>query len=139
MIIVLCTLAAVGVAIQFNRLVVENKRLKRDNDYFNTTYLRKQGATSMWPASSKGEMFSYDLRSFDAGKTWYAVERHGELGEYVVILGKAEVVYPGLMKHLSAMDALTDYVQRQGQFNLNDKLERSLLENAGFQVQVKTN
>jgi hypothetical protein len=135
-ILVLLALALVALGIYVKNLHETNTRLKRDNDYYTTTYLRKQGGTSMWKGSG-GKMVNYELRSFDAGKTWYAVERHGELGEYLTILGKAEVVYPGLMDSLRKMDALIEHVEKNGPLTFKSDHDMQLLKDIGFQVEVK--
>ena len=131
-IIIVLALGLIAVGLVAHNTARENKRLRRNADYIAKTYLRKQGVTTLYPGA-KGQNFNYELRSFDAGKTWYAVKYDFEK-ETVTVLGDAETVYPGLLKHLDAMDALTTYVSKQGTLNLNESLERNLLENAGFQV-----
>jgi hypothetical protein len=79
--------------------------------YYDETYLRKQGATSLY----NGTMLNYDLRSFDGGLTWYAVEVDEYYDKYVVnVLGKADTIYPDLIKHLDAWDKLSEYVRDNG-------------------------
>ena len=135
-ILVVIVLGLFAIALYAHRLGQENKRLKRDNDYYSKTYLRKQGATSLWEGS-KGEMLNYDLRSFDGGVSWYAVQEQGELGQYLKVLGDVDVVYPGLMKSLSAWDAITDHVTKNGPLKLDNAADIGMLIKAGFQV--KTN
>lgn len=98
--------------------------------YYERTMLHKQGF-----AMGFG---SYELRSFDGGKLWYAVER-GENGA-VIIKGTADEVFPGLLKHLDAMDALVEYAKKNGPLTLSGARatdDRSMLENAGFVVSDK--
>ncbi|KKL90594.1 hypothetical protein LCGC14_1903180, partial [marine sediment metagenome] len=51
-----------------------------------------------------GDMISYNLKTFDGGKHWYATEYDEDWG--VIILGEAEEVYPGLLEHIEAMDKI---------------------------------
>jgi len=92
----------------------EMGKLRREFNYYNSTYISRQGGTSLL----NGTMINYDLRSFDGGKIWYACER-GNNGE-LIILGEAETVYPGLMKTLQAWDKIKEYVEKNGPINPND-------------------
>lgn len=56
--------------------------------------------------ADNGGFLNYDLRSFDGGKVWYAVER--EPGGGFRILGEADTIYPDLRQSLAALDQLTD-------------------------------
>jgi len=49
-----------------------------------------------------GDMISYNLKTFDSGKHWYATEYDEDWG--LIILGEAEEVHPGLLEHIEAMD-----------------------------------
>ncbi len=60
----------------------------------------KTGGTSLLT----GDMISYNLKTFDGGKHWYATEYDEDWG--VIILGEAEEVYPGLLEHIEAMDKI---------------------------------
>jgi hypothetical protein len=115
-----------GYLVNHNR---EFRRYKNDSDYLATTFFRKTGATALWKPS-KG-MVSYDLRSFDGGKHWYAIDPKED---GVVILGLAEEVYPGLLAHLANMDALTSRVESKGPLNLNNPNDVQLLQKIGFTV-----
>ena len=92
----------------------EITKLKRDVNYYDSTYLSRQGGTSLW----NGEMINYNLRSFDGGKIWYACE-YGKNWE-LKILGEVETVYPGLMKTLNAWDKITDHVSKHGPIKESD-------------------
>jgi hypothetical protein len=108
-------------------------RLQSDINYYHSTYLRKSGGTSLWSGSTNFVM--YDLRSFDGGKNWYAVNNT----DGVKILGKADEVYPGLMKQMDAVDAMVDYAKTNGPITLTKDSEIRLLQNAGFTVIKHTN
>lgn len=103
---------------------------KREIDYYNSTYLSKQGATSLWKGSN-GKVVNYYLRSFDSGRNWYAITM-SDSG--TTILGPVEEIFPGLMKHLKDWDNLTDYVAKNGPINLNDGNGTSLLKDVGFEI-----
>lgn len=117
-------------------LLATNEKLtetRHELDYYRTTYLHKSGATCLW-SGSKGVMINYNLRSFDGGLSWYAVQRHGELGDYVNVLGEVETIYPGLMAHLTQIDNIVKYVDRHGPLNLNDPVVIDHLKEVGFTV-----
>jgi hypothetical protein len=97
----------------------------------------KVGGTTLWP-DSKGENINYNLKSFDSGNTWYAVEYDDNWG--MKIAGEAEVIYPGLIKSLEGRDQLFAYVENNGPVTLKDGLngkEAELLRSAGFEVVEK--
>lgn len=106
--------------------------MSKDLQYYQGTYLRKQGATSLWDKS--GKMISYDLRSFDSGRTWYAVHTDDDK---VIVDGAADTVYPGLMKEIQASDDLYYHVKTNGAINLENSNDVSLLKAVGFVL--KTN
>ncbi len=76
-----------------------------------------------------GEMISYNLRTFDSGKHWYAIEYDDDWG--LIILGEAEEVYPGLLKHLDAMDNLISHGP------ITNSADLDLLRAVGFTVEEK--
>jgi len=92
----------------------------------------KSGGTSML---TDGEFINYQLKTFDSGKTWYAIEYDDDWG--VTILGEAEDIFPGLLQHLEAMNELQQYVQENGPIRGFQSGEIKLLENAGFEVTEK--
>jgi hypothetical protein len=126
----------ITICLMFRHVQNKNVRMERELNHYRTTYLSKVGGTSLWQGSG-GKMVNYELRSFDAGKTWYAVERHGELGEYLTILGKAEVVYPGLMDSIRKTDALIEHVEKNGPLTFKSDHDIQLLKDIGFQVELK--
>jgi len=114
-----------------------NKKLMRTVAYYDSTYLQKQGATTML----KGfDNLSYDLRSWDGGQTWYAVKMDWEadtVPRKLTVLGEADSIYPNLLQHLGAMDKLTQYVEKNGSLGSKSAItegEISMLENIGFEV-----
>lgn len=98
-------------------------------EYYKSTYLRKTGTSQGYG--------SYQLRSFDGGRNWYAVETdNGSM----IIKGKAEEVFPGLLAHLEGWDKFIDYVEKNGPITLSGKRateELSILTGAGFAVEAK--
>ena len=54
----------------------------------------KSGGTVLWPGSNR-EVVNYNLRTFDSGKNWYAVEYDQDWG--MRITGGVDKVYPGPM------------------------------------------
>lgn len=126
----------VSICFMFRHVQNKNTRMEKELNHYRSTYLYKQGATSLWKGSN-GAMLNYELRSFDAGVSWYAVQRQGELGQYLKILGEVETVYPGLMEHLATWDAITDHVTKNGPLKLDNAQDIGMLMKAGFSV--KTN
>ena len=108
---------------------------EREIKHYRQKYLYKSGMTTLW-SGSKGKPLSYQLQSFDGGNTWYVCEWHGAGQDYLQILGKVEVVYPGLLEHLDNMDKLTSFVEKNGPLNLNDSAQQKLLQSVGFQLQT---
>ena len=72
---------------------------------------------------------SYNLKTFDGGKHWYATEYDEDWG--VIILGEAEEVYPGLLKHLDALDNLVSHGP------ITNSADLDLLRAVGFTVTEK--
>ena len=123
--LVVCT------AILFLALNKANERadsVERRMEYMTRHEGSKSGGTSLLT----GTNINYNLRTFDSGKTWYAVELDSDWG--MTILGESEDVYPGLLDHIKAIDRLTQHVQEKGPIGIDDI---QLLEDAGFEV--KTN
>lgn len=110
-----------GAEYKEDSLKYELERLKE----YRSTYLYKQGCTSLWKGT---EFLCYKLRTFDGGKSWYAVNTDNE------ILGLSDKIYPGLLKSLNAWDKLTDYAIKNGPITLGNKKEIDLLKNAGFEI-----
>lgn len=116
----------------------KNKILNGKLNYYNKTILKKQGSTSTYGGGQLGKDFiNYNLQSWDGGKNWYACEYDSEWG--IKILGLAEDIYPGLLKHLEAWDELTDYVIKNGPIGSNgiSKKDIKILTNAGFEISKK--
>jgi hypothetical protein len=90
-------------------LLEKYRKLKSENEYYNKTFLKKQGGTTLIPNAN-----NYNLQSFDAGKNWYAVDPKKDFDNFeIVILGTADSIYPGLLKHIEGIDKLTKYLQDQ--------------------------
>lgn len=114
----------------------ENKRMQRRMDYHNSTYLHQCGWTSFMGGK---DGIGYDLYSWDAGRNWYAVDRK-TTGDSFIILGKADVIYPDLLKHLEAVDKLTEYTVKNGSIGSKGKIadeEIKMLTDSGFEVKQK--
>ena len=107
---------------------------KRELDYYSSTYLRKDGWTSLWSGATNG--VGYDLRSFDAGKTWYATHTTNDC---LIIDGEANKIYPGLMKTLEGWDKLISYAEKNGPINLTNESALLFLKENGFTVKINTN
>lgn len=91
---------------------------------------QRVGGTSLVPGAD-----SYNLRTFDSGKHWYAVQYDDDWG--MKIIGNAEEVYPGLINHLDAMNKLTAHVEAHGPLTFQDGADgddAKLLRDAGFDV-----
>lgn len=114
----------------------QNLRLQRDLTYFESTYTRKSGYTAFWSGSTNG--VNYDLRSFDGGKNWYAVEMDNGK-DTLTIKGPAETIYPGLMKNLQDWDNIVAYAEKNGPINPSNPNDLKVLTNNGFSVTRKTN
>lgn len=118
----------------------EYKRLKQYEAERQKIELRHQGGGCLyfppnWDKEKDGNYFNYDLRSWDAGKNWYAVEIDDDWG--IKILGDAKVLYPKLLEHIEGMDDLTDYVLKNGSIDGKDSAGIKALEKAGFTVVTK--
>jgi hypothetical protein len=116
---------------RLNKANEQIRRLEHELNYYQKTFLRRQGGTSF-----KGGVLNYELRSLDCGKNWYAVDcKEGE----VKILGSAEDVYPGLLAHLDGMQALINYVEKNGPIGSRPFTQNDLeaLSKAGFKVESK--
>ena len=90
-----------------------------------------------WDTEKDGDSFNYDLRSWDGGKVWYAVEIDktcvdGQWG--LKILGRSDELYPGLLELLEGRENLVKYVKENGPINLNDEVGYELLDDAGFSI-----
>jgi hypothetical protein len=137
-VITLIILIGIVIVIAKYKVISITCDLKQTVKYYDTTYLRKQGGTQFNPMI-KADMFNdkfinYDLRSWDAGKNWYAVEYFFDTKE-LKILGEAEKIYPGLLKHLEAWDRLTEYIEIHGPyFDPTNPEDLKVLEDAGFEV-----
>ena len=108
----------------------QTRNAVRGYEHYRKTCLRKQGS---------GLGFgSYNLESYDAGKSWWAV-KYDEQGK-MEIQGLADQVFPGLLKHIEAMDRLWEYARSNGPLTLsgaNAAAEKGLLEGAGFTVEQR--
>jgi hypothetical protein len=128
-ILILVIALSISIGVNLNQLGT-NEKLGSTVSYFETTYLRQQGYTSF------NDYGNYELMSFDGGLNWYAVER---VNAEVKILGLAEDLYPGLTGYIQGMDALIDYVEKNGPIGSSPITSEDLkvLEGAGFSVEQK--
>ena len=93
-----------------------------------------------WDKEKDGDSFNYDLRSWDGGKVWYAVEFDKDCVDGLwglKILGRADELYPGLIDHIEGWDSLLDYVSKHGPISSEDTAGIRALKNAGFNI-IKT-
>ena len=124
--------------IQVKPLQDKNKRNKEDLDYYKGTYLSKQGGTAML----KGfDILNYHLKSFDGGKIWYAIDNDKWFNDKgLIILGKADDVYPGLLSHLDGLDKLTKHVEDNGPIDPGQITQEQIdiLDKAGIAVKIDT-
>lgn len=123
------------------------KRMKEHQAERSQIELTEQGGTSLyyppnWDKEKDGSHFNYMIHSWDGGKTWYATEYDKDCGVRwgITILGNAEEMYPGLLKHIVGMRQLTKHVEDNGSIKLDgtDPLGVDALENAGFTVKIDT-
>lgn len=83
----------------------ELKKVEARRDLRLTYEKQRSGSLQMGPDYvENGGFLNFDLRSFDGGQVWYAVEN--QPGSGFKILGEADAVYPGLRKSLAALDKL---------------------------------
>jgi len=132
---IIATVSVITIVILYNFYYVPLKQrvnsLEKAKSISDTTNLYKQGGTTIG-----GKLINYNLRSWDAGKNWYAVDYNFDTKEFKII-GEAEKVYPGLLHHLESWDRLTNYVKNNGPINLSDKKGVSIFEEAGFSFHQK--
>lgn len=122
-----------GLATAVHFLVRANEHLGREqrkNAYAWRHFRRLQGSTMLWPGSS-GEVVPYDLRSWDSGTTWFAVETDAEIR--MTIKGPAEQIFPGL---LAVVVASGELASARGALDLSNDHDLDLLQRAGFTVQA---
>ena len=108
--------------------------------------LRQYGSSSLyfppdWDVKRDGNTFTYDIRSWDAGKTWYVVEIEKNCIEDlngIKILGRANDLYPGLVNHLKKWDILTKHIKLNGPINPNNPEEYKLLEAVNATINVNS-
>jgi len=128
--LIILSLLLIGLVIVGNAIYQNNQRTEKSLRFCQSTYLRKQGGTSV-----SGSWLNYDLRSFDGGLHWYAVDM---TQEGVVILGDADTVYPGLLSHIDGLERLIKYVKENGPIQVGEKMEPEALQvlnDAGMTVE----
>ena len=116
-------------------LYKEIKRLNSELAYYKIKYL--------WKAGYLFKYGNYNLTSLDGGKIWYACRIttidttpwHYETDE-IKILGAAEEIYPGLLSELKGMNALIEYVRKNGPLLDGERASKyiQLLKEAGFEI-----
>ncbi len=136
--IIIGTVLIIVIVISLTILTMENSMLNTKNkilqtelDYYHDRYLSKTGGTSL---CGGGKWINYDIRSFDGGKIWYAVD-YGSNKE-MIILGEVEKVYPGLMKCIGAWDKISNLKPMELTPTERENL-RSLLKDAGVTISTK--
>lgn len=117
--------------------IKEYMSLKKEHEYYITTFLKKQGGTKLYGQKGMDDWLNYDLRSWDGGKNWYAIDCSPE-SKGVKILGVADTVYPGLLGTLEGWDRLTKFVKKNGPIDPTDTSNVKILEDAGFTVTTTT-
>ncbi len=88
------------------------------------------------------DYLNYHLKSFDGGKIWYAIDNDKWFNDKgLIILGKADDVYPGLLSHLDGLDKLTKYVEENGSIDPKQitQEQTDILDEAGITIKVGTN
>ena len=107
-----------------------NMRRNVEIDKEHTKYWRSlTGATCLWPGSH-GKPVSYNLKSWDGGETWVAVEYDKEWR--MKVLGDAEVIFPGLVKNINAVEVLLKAAQNGTPLTIPK--DQKLFKNSGFEV-----
>ena len=134
----------VFVVFEYIPLKKDMKRDKERQEERAKIHLRHQGGTALyyppnWDKETDGDFFNYEIRSWDGGKNWYAIDYNWDTEEFKV-LGDASELYPGLLEHIIGMKQLTDYVEKNGSISLDgsDPLGLDALENAGFEIKYDT-
>lgn len=113
----------------------DSEKIKEYN-YYEENYQTKIGSTMM--LNDDTDWLSYELRTFDGGKIWYAVESDINNGA-VRILGESDSIYPGLIDHINGLDKLTEYVEKNVPLDLSesDSSEQiKLLEDIGIKIVI---
>lgn len=118
----------------FHHKIVEYKSMKEYN-------LRHQGTTGLylppeWDINTNDKLFNYDIRSWDGGQNWYAVEYKSDTKELKVI-GDVDTLYPGLLKKIEGLNDLIKYVEENGTIEGSTYKEIELLKDAGLVTETK--
>lgn len=127
-IIAILAILVIALSIQAHARKKRGDELAESLSYFKGKYLRKQGGTTY-----RGLCLNYELLSFDGGKIWYATDL-SFWPDKVVILGKAEDIYPGLLEDLDGFSRLADYVSENGSLDPLNPEHLKLLQKAGITV-----
>jgi len=93
-----------------------------------------------WDKEKDGDSFNYDLRSWDGGKVWYAVEYDKDCVDGLwglKILGRADTLYPGLVEFVVGWNNILQYVKDNGPIGIDDSEGLKVLEESGFTVKTK--
>jgi lipopolysaccharide export system protein LptA len=110
---------------------IEYRRDQRSLTWYNQTFLRKQGVTTLY--GDDKTPYTYCLWSMDGGKTWYEVD---EKGDKFRIIREAD---PKLVETITAWGNLADYVFKHGPLTLTGERaaeELRLLQGSGLTVKV---
>lgn len=102
-------------ALAWRANAMSNRRLEQERARW-TGFRKRAGCTVMLPGKG-GAPMSYILISHDSGATWTAMEHTPDWG--LRALGLADDVWPGLLAHLAAKDALFGQAAAKGPLDLS--------------------
>ena len=88
-----------------------NTQLQKELDRYKSHYIYQAGITVLGDKT-----INYQLVTLDGGQNWY-VYSIGDNRE-VQIIGPVEEVYPGLIEHLTGLEALIGYVEEHGPIDI---------------------
>jgi len=101
----------------FNDDAVEQRQVSKILETLSAEEFESLIISGRWRFGAAETIGSYQLRSLDAGETWYVLE--GIDGEEK-FLGSAEEIYPGLVTYLNASREVAQYVDMFGPVPSNE-------------------
>lgn len=143
--IILTAVLFLGIGIFVGPNIHKTQKQKNIEFRFNemcNTNIGYSGITSLWkPEGHVDDYFSYNIRSFDGGKVWYALKTeksnsNGLKDDKVIILGEVDYVYPGFREHKKAWKNLMSYVKENGPIVNHKPTEEldKILDEAGITI-----